>query len=157
MMVNLYQQLLCKFYNTPLYNIVTDGLVYNRRRFRRHRNYNRHNSSFEITAEGLIVFIAILLVGAWLFFSRYFSKTLRYIIAGIPAITAVVLFPFVISNFKIILLVAAGSIAGLFIYQHVTNSDPDYEGSFVMAALPDYLFTSGIITTAVEILFLLNS
>ena len=151
-MVNLYQQLLCKLYSGPLYNIVMDGLVYARRRYRRHRSYSGDG---ELSSESLLLFFAIVLVGAWLTFSKVLSKTLRYIIALIPVISAVVIFPFVISSFKIILVVAAGSVAGLFIFQHLRNSDAEYEGSFISAAAPDYLFTSGVLTNVVEILILI--
>ena len=151
MLISLYQQLISSLYSSTIFSVVMDNLVYNRRRYRRYRSYDGDG---EYSPEALILLAGVILIGAWLTFSRYIPKVFRYIIAVVPVISAVALFPMVISHYKFILMIAAGSVAALFIYQITRNSDDDYEGTFLSTTVLDYFFASGIVTTAVEILFL---
>lgn len=155
-MMNLYQQLMCRFYCSSLYNnILMNGLVYNRRYYRYRSGTHRSLSDVNLDYRDFVLWIIIIGSIVWLAISKRFSKTVRYIVAVVPAVAALVLLPLVISHFKTILFTAAASVVGVFLFQKFTNADPDYNGSYISLAATDYIFASGVITATAELLILM--
>lgn len=152
-MVNLYQQLICKLYSSPLYNTIMNGLVYNRRRY--YGGTDRSLSDVHLDYRDFVLWVIIIASFVWLVISKHFTKKVRYIVTAIPAVFAVALFPFVISHYKDILIVAALSVVGVFLYEKFKDNDLDYEGTYISFVATDYIFTTGIITATAELLIIM--
>lgn len=109
--------------------------------------------------EGVLIFIAMLILGMWWYFiSEKLSFLMQYIVGAIPVVAMVALFSFVIEHIAIVLAVLIASVIAMAINEIVSiNKNVKFKKRRLWVnAIPDFMVVCSVVTLFLEIYLLIK-